>query len=103
MTAPGDATPPAAWERYRAALHTLAALGATDEPLSDLLDTYSRYVLSGEVNSTVADPAATLAAVASAYAETPGASVDHLDGLTVTTDDMAPEEVAADLAKRLRG
>jgi phosphomannomutase len=70
-----------------AALHTLAALGATDEPLSDLLDTYSRYVLSGEVNSTVADPAATLAAVATAYAETPGGSVDHLDGLTVTTDD----------------
>jgi phosphomannomutase len=69
-----------------AALHTLAALGATDEPLSDLLDAYCRYVLSGEVNSTVADPAATLAAVATAYAETAGASVDHLDGLTVTTD-----------------
>jgi len=70
-----------------AALHTLAALAATDQPLSDLLDTYTRYVLSGEVNSTVTDTAATLAAVESAYDGTTGASVDHLDGLTVTTDE----------------
>jgi phosphomannomutase len=70
-----------------AALHTLAALAATDQPVSELLDTYSRYVLSGEVNSSVADPAATLAAVESAYTATPGASLDHLDGLTVTTDE----------------
>ena len=70
-----------------AALHTLAALAATDQPLSDLLDTYTRYVLSGEVNSTVTDTAATLAAVESAYDATTGASVDHLDGLTVTTDE----------------
>jgi phosphomannomutase len=70
-----------------AALHTLAALAATDQPLSDLLDTYTRYVLSGEVNSAVTDPAATLAAVESAYDGTPGASVDRLDGLTVTTDE----------------
>jgi len=70
-----------------AALHTLAALAVADQPLSDLLDAYSRYVLSGEVNSTVAEPAATLAAVESAYAATPGAALDHLDGLTVTTDE----------------
>jgi phosphomannomutase len=70
-----------------AALHTLAALAATEQPLSDLLDAYTRYALSGEVNSTVADSVATMAAVESAYAGTPGASVDHLDGLTVTTDD----------------
>jgi phosphomannomutase len=43
-------------------------------------------VLSGEVNSQVADPAGALAAVAAAYADTSGAEVDHLDGLTVTTD-----------------
>src|SRR4051812_22278065 len=70
-----------------AALHALAALAATEQPLSDLLDAYTRYALSGEVNSTVADPAVTLAAVESAYGATPGATVDHLDGLTVTTDD----------------
>jgi phosphomannomutase len=68
-----------------AALHTLAALAASDGSLSELLDDYQRYRLSGEINSHVADPAATLATVETAYAATPGASVDHLDGLTVST------------------
>ena len=44
-----------------AALHTLAALAETDRPLSDLLADYERYALSGEINSTVADPQAVLA------------------------------------------
>jgi phosphomannomutase len=70
-----------------AALHTLAALAASREPLSELLDDYQRYVLSGEINSEVADPAAAVAAVEAAYAGTPGAEVDRLDGLTVTTRD----------------
>jgi phosphomannomutase len=68
-----------------AALHTLAALTASDRRLSELLDDYQRYCWSGELNSEVADPVAALAAVESAYAETPGAAVDHLDGLSVTT------------------
>ena len=70
-----------------AALHTLAALAATDVPLSALLNDYQRYRLSGEINSEVADPAGALAAVETAYAGTPGANFDHLDGPTVTTDD----------------
>jgi phosphomannomutase len=70
-----------------AALHTLAALARFDGPLSELLGDYQRYELSGEINSEVADPAVVMAAVESAYAGTPGAEVDHLDGLTVTTDD----------------
>jgi phosphomannomutase len=70
-----------------AALHTLAALAGSERPLSELLDDYQRYVLSGEVNSQVADVAAALAAVEAAYAGMPGAEVDHLDGLTVTTGD----------------
>jgi phosphomannomutase len=70
-----------------AALHTLAALAETDRPLSSVLDEYERYRLSGEINSVVDEPAATLAAVEAAYSDTPGASVDHLDGLTVTTTD----------------
>ena len=41
-----------------AALHALAALADTDRPLSELLADYERYVVSGEINSTVADPAA---------------------------------------------
>jgi phosphomannomutase len=70
-----------------AALHTLAALASSDRPLSELLADHERYVLSGEVNSEVADVPAALAAVEAAYAATPGAEVDHLDGLTVTTAD----------------
>jgi hypothetical protein len=46
-----------------AALHVLAALGATDKPLSVLVAEYSRYVASGEINSEVADVPATLAAI----------------------------------------
>jgi phosphomannomutase len=69
-----------------AALHTLAALAGSARPLSELLAEYEGYVLSGEVNSQVADPAGALAAVAAAYADTSGAEVDPLDGLTVTTD-----------------
>ena len=41
-----------------AALHVLAALAETDRPLSELLAEYSRYVATGEINSTVADQAA---------------------------------------------
>ncbi len=70
-----------------AALHTLAALAETDRPLSGLLVDYQRYCLSGEINSEVADTVAATARVETAYGETDGAAVDHLDGLTVTTDD----------------
>jgi phosphomannomutase len=42
-----------------AALHTLAALGSQDQPLSALLAEYSRYAASGEINSEVADQAPT--------------------------------------------
>ena len=68
-----------------AALHTLAALAETDRPLSELLGDYERYVLSGEVNSTVEDPQGVMAEVEKAYADVDDVEVDHLDGLTVTT------------------
>src|SRR3712207_2707731 len=51
-----------------AALHVLASLGAQDGPLSALLTTYDRYAASGEINTRVADAAATMAAVEAAYA-----------------------------------
>jgi len=66
-----------------AALHVLAALGEQPEPLSALLSAYSRYVDSGEINSTVADAPAKLADLAQAYGDQPGVTLDHLDGLTV--------------------
>jgi phosphomannomutase len=68
-----------------AALHTLAALSSYDGPLSGLLADYARYRMSGEINSVVDDQATATAAVEAAYADTPGAVVDRLDGLTVTT------------------
>ncbi|MCB5166335.1 phosphomannomutase/phosphoglucomutase [Streptomyces bambusae] len=70
-----------------AALHVLAALGGQDGPLSDLVSSYDRYRGSGEINSTVADQTARLAAVRDAYAGRPDTRTDELDGLTVTTDD----------------
>ena len=72
-----------------AALHTLSALSDTDRTLSELAADYERYVVSGEINSTVADQAAVVAQIEAAYADNGvvGAVVDHLDGLTVTTDE----------------
>jgi phosphomannomutase len=69
-----------------AALHTLAALAATDRPLSELAADYERYVVSGEINSIVDDQAAVVAELEATYA-VDGRAVDHLDGLTVTTGD----------------
>ncbi|MFP5219576.1 MAG: phosphomannomutase/phosphoglucomutase [Actinomycetes bacterium] len=63
-----------------AALHTVAALGGQDGTLSQLLQRYSRYVASGEINSTVDDQAARIAALKEKYAD---AELDELDGLTV--------------------
>ncbi len=72
-----------------AALHILAALGETPPgtPLSSLVDRYIRYHASGEVNSTVADPAAVTQEVRDSYAGREGVSLDELDGLTVTGPD----------------
>jgi len=68
------------------ALHTLAALGASDQTLSGLLGEYSRYAQSGEINSEVADQAATTEKVKNLYAKRPGVTFDELDGLTVAGD-----------------
>jgi len=67
-----------------AAMHVLAALGESDEKLSMLGAQYERYVASGEINSTVDDQAARMAAVEKFYAD---AQTDHLDGLTVSLPD----------------
>ncbi len=70
-----------------AALHVLAALGGQQGPLSSLVSQYDRYTGSGEINSTVADQAARLAAIRSAYEGRPGITLDDLDGLTVAAAD----------------
>ncbi|MEV7865921.1 phosphomannomutase/phosphoglucomutase [Streptomyces sp. NPDC088124] len=70
-----------------AALHVLAALGGQDGPLSELVSSYDRYAGSGEINSTVDDQEARLAAVRAAFAAREGVTLDELDGLTVSAAD----------------
>ncbi|MFE3999282.1 phosphomannomutase/phosphoglucomutase [Nocardioides sp. YIM B13467] len=72
-----------------AALHVLAALAETDQPLSELLAAYARYPMSGEINSTVPDQAATVAEIEKAYAGRDGVTVDKLDGLTLSHADWS--------------
>ncbi|MFJ6908206.1 phosphomannomutase/phosphoglucomutase [Streptomyces griseoluteus] len=68
-----------------AALHVLAALGTHPTPLSTLTAQYDRYAGSGEINSTVTDQQARLAALRAAYTPASGTTLDDLDGLTVST------------------
>ena len=70
-----------------AALHALAALAETDRPLSELLAEYERYVVSGEINSTVDDQADVVAGIEQTYAARDGVTTDRLDGLTVAHED----------------
>jgi len=68
-----------------AAMHVLAALGEQPAPLSELVAGFSRYVASGEINSTVADArAVTLDVRAWAQAQGQDVVFDELDGMTVT-------------------
>jgi phosphomannomutase len=72
-----------------AALHVLAALGERETDLSTLMADYSRYTASGEINSSVSDPVARLGDVRDHYAKVAGATVDELDGLTVSFPDKS--------------
>ncbi|MCW2762604.1 MAG: phosphomannomutase [Marmoricola sp.] len=67
-----------------AALHALAALAETDQPLSEVLRPYSRHVMSGEINSEVDDQQAVLDELEQGWAGHDDVEVDHLDGLTIT-------------------
>lgn len=70
-----------------AALHVLAALGGQSGALSALVAEYDRYTGSGEINSTVDDQHARLAAIKTEYAYRDGITHDELDGLTITSAD----------------
>lgn len=67
-----------------AALHAIAALGGGDQPLSQLLQPFNRYISSGEINSTVADAPTMIAAIEAEFSSQEGVEIDHLDGLTVS-------------------
>jgi phosphomannomutase len=68
------------------ALLVLELLSLSDLPLSELLKPFERYSDSGEINTEVSNPAATVEAIA-AHEETTDASTDRLDGLTVDHGD----------------
>ncbi len=69
------------------ALLTVLQLVSDDgQPLSEILKPIDVRVRSGEINSEVSDPGATLERVEATYTAE-GAEIDHLDGLTVGFDD----------------
>ena len=68
-----------------AALHALAALGETEQTISQLLAPYKRYVASGEVNSRVVDADAVIKSIKAKYSALPDFEIDELDGLTAST------------------
>jgi phosphomannomutase len=68
-----------------AALHAIAALGASKESISELLASYSRYVQSGEINTKVDDVQQATENVKERFLSTE-VEIDYLDGLTVIGD-----------------
>jgi len=68
------------------ALVVLELLSKSGRPLSALLEPYRRYADSGEINTEVDDPTATVAAMVEAE-RAAGAAVDLLDGMTVEYDE----------------
>ncbi|MEN9324323.1 MAG: hypothetical protein RL414_77 [Actinomycetota bacterium] len=68
-----------------AALFALAELSASKKNLSDLLAPYNRYVLSGEINTRVADSQASLQLIRDSFKQ--DYAIDELDGVTVTADE----------------
>jgi len=77
-------------ENYRAdsgliaAVIVLAQLSEANVPLSELLAPFRRYAASGEINTEVKDPLATIELVAEALKD---GEQDRLDGLTVEFED----------------
>jgi phosphomannomutase len=68
-----------------AALLLLEAVAVADAPLSEVVAPYDRYVASGELNFEVADQAAAMGAVETAFADR--GETDREDGLTVVLDE----------------
>jgi phosphomannomutase len=72
-----------------AALVVLELLSVTGKPLSELLEPFQRYSASGEINTVVDDPAATVELMAVEVEAAGGerGTADRLDGLTVDRGD----------------
>jgi phosphomannomutase len=80
-------------DNYRAdsgIIATMVVLGLlceVEEPLSELRRPFERYAASGEINTEVDDPQATIARAEKLLGELPGATIDKMDGLTVDCGD----------------
>jgi phosphomannomutase len=72
-----------------AAMVVLELLSVTGKPLSELLQPFQRYAASGEINTTVDDPAQAVELMAADVEAAGGAlgTADRLDGLTVDRGD----------------
>jgi phosphomannomutase len=74
-------------DNYRAdsgiitAFVVLELLSLSNQPLSELAKPFARYAASGEINTEVANPAATVERVTKRL-ESDGVNIDQLDGLT---------------------
>ena len=68
-----------------AALFAIAELSHSDQPLSQLIAPLNRYVSSGEINTKVDDPLASVAMIKAAFEGE--YEIDELDGVTVTSPD----------------
>jgi phosphomannomutase len=79
-------------DNYRAdsgiitAMLVLELLSNFDGPLSELVAPFNRFAVSGEINTVVANPTATVAAITE-HLRSSGASIDELDGLTADFGD----------------
>ena len=69
-----------------AAMIVLEVMSVSGQALSELLAPFRRYADSGEINTEVADPAASAEAVAGHYAAL-GLDIDRTDGITVDQGD----------------
>jgi phosphomannomutase len=69
-----------------AALTVLQLISVSDQSLSEILEPIDTRFRSGEINSEIADVEGTMKRVEDYYAAL-GASIDHLDGLTVGFED----------------
>ena len=66
-----------------AAMHVLQSLGSQSKPLSEFSTSFDPYFASGEINSTVDDAKARIAAVRDLFADR--ADFDEFDGVTATS------------------
>jgi phosphomannomutase len=67
-----------------AAMHVLQSLGSQSKPLSEFSASFDPYFASGEINSTVDDAKARIAALRELFADR--ADFDEFDGVTATSE-----------------